>query len=291
MRLVSRIRVVLGMELPVRAVFEAPTVAGVAAALDAATGVVRPALVRQDRAEGELVPASFAQQRLWFLNRLEGRAPTYNVLWAVRLRGVLDHGALGQALDKVAGRHESLRTVFAEVDGVAVQQVRDVPAAGIELKVSQAAGGGLTAAVDAAAGEGFDLACAEPLVRVCLFEAAPGAPDGLDGPVPGEWVLVVVMHHAVTDGWSMALFARDLSAAYAARCQGRVPGWAALPVQYADYAIGSGRCWGRRTIPGAWPAGRSRTGRRRCGVRRRNWRCRRSGPARRWRRTVAAGWL
>ena len=251
MRLVSRIRVVLGMELPVRAVFEAPTVAGVAAALDAATGVVRPALVRQDRAEGELVPASFAQQRLWFLNRLEGRAPTYNVLWAVRLRGVLDHGALGQALDDVAGRHESLRTVFAEVDGVAVQQVRDVPAAGIELKVSQAAGGGLTAAVDAAAGEGFDLACAEPLVRVCLFEAAPGAPDGLDGPVPGEWVLVVVMHHAVTDGWSMALFARDLSAAYAARCQGRVPGWAALPVQYADYALWQRELLGSPDDPGS----------------------------------------
>ena len=251
MRLVSRIRVVLGMELPVRAVFETPTVAGVAAALDAATGVVRPALVRQDRAEGELVPASFAQQRLWFLNRLEGRAPTYNVLWAVRLRGVLDHGALGQALDDVAGRHESLRTVFAEVDGVAVQQVRDVPAAGIELKVSQAAGGGLTAAVDAAAGEGFDLACAEPLVRVCLFEAAPGAPDGLDGPVPGEWVLVVVMHHAVTDGWSMALFARDLSAAYAARCQGRVPGWAALPVQYADYALWQRELLGSPDDPGS----------------------------------------
>ena len=182
------------------------------------------------------MPASFAQQRLWFLNRLEGRAPTYNVPWAIRLSGALDLGALGQALNDVAGRHESLRTVFTEVDGVAVQQVRDLSAAGIELKVSPVAAGELAAALDAAAGEGFDLASAEPLVRACLFEVAADVPEP-DEPVAGEWVLVVVMHHAVTDGWSMALFARDLSAAYAARCQGREPGWAALAVQYADYAI------------------------------------------------------
>ena len=98
--------------------------------------MVRPALVRQERAEGELVPASFAQQRLWFLNRLEGRSATYNVPWAIRLRGDPGPGRAGQALNDVIGRHESLRTVFTEVDGVAVQQVRDMPAAGIELKVS-----------------------------------------------------------------------------------------------------------------------------------------------------------
>ena len=86
--------------------------------------------------------------------------------------------------------------------------------------------GGLAAAVEAVAGEGFDLASGEPLVRARLFEVSRG-----------EWVLVVVMHHAVTDGWSMAPLARDLSAAYAARCEGHEPGWAPLPVQYADYAI------------------------------------------------------
>ena len=95
MRLVSRIRAALDVELPVRAVFESPTVAGIAATLDEATGLVRPALVRQERA-GQLVPASFAQQRLWFLSRLEGRSATYNVPLAVRLSGTLDQDALGK---------------------------------------------------------------------------------------------------------------------------------------------------------------------------------------------------
>ena len=224
MRLVSRIRAALDVELPVRAVFEAPTVAGIAAALDEAAGVVRPALVRRERTG--LVPASFAQQRLWFLSRLEGRSATYNVPLAIRLSGALDQDALWQALDDVIGRHESLRTVFTEVDGVPVQQVLDPGTAGIGLRVSAVAGDELAGALEAAAGEGFDLACGEPLVRARLFQVAPD-----------ERVLVVVMHHAVTDGWSRAPFARDLSAAYAARCEGRAPGWAPLPVQYADYAI------------------------------------------------------
>ena len=133
MRLVSRIRAALDVELPVRAVFEAPTVAGIAAALDEATG--RSARRWCARSAAGLVPASFAQQRLWFLSRLEGRSATYNVPWAVRLSGALDQDALGQALNDVIERHESLRTVFTEVDGAAVQQVRDLPGAGIGLRV------------------------------------------------------------------------------------------------------------------------------------------------------------
>ena len=224
-----------------------------AAALDEASGMVRPGLVRRERADAEPLPASFAQQRLWFLNRLEGRSATYNIPVALRLRGALDPDALEQALNDVVGRHESLRTVFTEVDGTAVQQVRDMPGAGIELKASPVAEDELAEALDAAAGEGFDLACAEPLIRAHLFEVAAGAPepDGLDEPVAGEWVLMVVMHHAVTDGWSMAPFARDLSVAYAARCQGRVPGWAALPVQYADYALWQREVLGSQDDPGS----------------------------------------
>ena len=163
----------------------------------------------------------------------------------------LDQSALGQALNDVVGRHESLRTVFAEVDGA--PSSRSATAGGRDRAegVARSPTDELAAAVDAAAGEGFDLACAEPLVRACLFEVAAGAPDGPDEPVAGEWVLVVVMHHAVTDGWSMAPFARDLSAAYAARCQGRAPGWAALPVQYADYAIWQRDLLGSPDDPGS----------------------------------------
>jgi acyl carrier protein len=152
MRLVSRIRAALDVELPVRAVFETPTVAGIARALDQATGMVRPALVRRER--GQLVPASFAQQRLWFLNHLEGRSATYSVPLAVRLSGALDLDALRQALNDVVERHESLRTVFAEVDGAAVQQVRDLPGAGVELRASQVAGDELAAALDAVLAKG-----------------------------------------------------------------------------------------------------------------------------------------
>ena len=234
MRLVSQIRAVLGAELSLLAVFEAPTVAGIAAALDEASGMVRPALVRQDRGECQPVPASFAQQRLWFLNRLEGLSSTYNVSWAFRLRGDLDRNALRRALDDIVERHESLRTVLAEKDGAAVQQVRDVPSAGTDLCAASVTEDELAATVGAAVGEGFDLADAEPLMRTHLFELIPGScvsGDAAAGTVAGEWVLVVVMHHAVTDGWSMAPFARDLSAAYAARCAGRAPGWRALPVR------------------------------------------------------------
>ena len=166
--------------------------------------------------------------------------------WAIRLSGTLDPGALEQALDDVIGRHEVLRTVFTEVDGAAVQQVRDLPSAGIELKASPVTENELTAALEGAAGEGFDLACAESLVRARLFQVAAGAPEP-DEPVAGEWVLVVVMHHAVTDGWSMAPLARDLSAAYAARCQGRaagVGGAAGAVCRLRDLAAGPARLTG-----------------------------------------------
>src|SRR5438105_4854717 len=106
MWLVSRVRAVLGIELSLLAVFEDPTVAGVARALAEESGQLRPALVRRERSGP--APVSFAQQRLWFLNQLEGRSPTYNMRWAGRLRGALDRDALGRALADVVERHESL---------------------------------------------------------------------------------------------------------------------------------------------------------------------------------------
>ena len=222
-RLVARVRSVLDAEVPVRVLFEAPTPAALAGVLGQA-GPARLPLRPRER-PGQ-VPLSFAQQRLWFIAQLEGPSPVYNNPAAVRLEGKLDAAALEAALGDVIARHEVLRTVFPAFDGEPCQQVLDMSELGWCLPVTEASGGGeLERLVGEAAREPFDL-MAEVPVRVRLLPVAAEA-----------HVLVVVTHHIATDGWSASVLARDISTAYAARRQGRLPGWAALPVQYADYAL------------------------------------------------------
>ncbi|WNE94148.1 amino acid adenylation domain-containing protein [Streptomyces luomodiensis] len=223
-RLAGRIRSVLGAELAVRQLFDTPTVAGLARALDTA-GSARPAPAPAEPRPGR-IPASFAQRRLWFLHRFEGPSPTYNIPFALRLTGDLDRAALRDALADVAGRHESLRTVFAEDDEGPYQVVRhglearpeltvvpDVPPDRLERELAEAAG------------YAFDLSGELPW-RAWLF-----------GTGERERVLLLLVHHIAGDGWSVPLLARDIVTAYAARRTGTAPAWRPLPVQYADYSL------------------------------------------------------
>jgi hypothetical protein len=186
--------------------------------------MTRPALVRAGRPD--VVPLSFAQQRLWFLSQLEGPSPTYNVPIAFRLQaGDLDTGALLAALGDLAERHESLRTVFRDDGGVPRQLILDAADAYPSLTASETTPGQLPQAIADASGQGFDLS-AEPPLRAFLFRTAPA-----------DHVLLLLAHRIAVDGWSEARLARDLAAAYRARRAGTAPAQAPLPVQYADYAL------------------------------------------------------
>ncbi|MCP2253724.1 non-ribosomal peptide synthase domain TIGR01720/amino acid adenylation domain-containing protein [Prauserella aidingensis] len=225
-RLVSRIRTELDTELPVRAVFTEPSPAGLARAIDGA-GAARGAVTKRDRPE--LVPASPGQRRLWFLNQLDVAGDVYNIPVALRLSGELDSRALTAALADVVIRHESLRTVFAEHDGLAHQRVLDPGAATSLLArsttVVQHAEQDVPAAVRRASACPFDLATELPL-KVWLFEVDAD-----------EHVLLLVLHHIAADGWSLGPLLRDLGIAYSARIAGREPEYPPLPVQYADYTL------------------------------------------------------
>ncbi|ORA07585.1 non-ribosomal peptide synthetase, partial [Mycobacterium arosiense] len=225
MRLVAAIEMGLDADLSVRTVFEAPTVAQLALRIGADGGRREP-LIPVERPA--VVPLSFAQQRLWFIDQLLGPSPIYNMAAALRLSGPLDAEALGAALADVVARQESLRTLFPAVDGIPQQLVIPADRADFGWQVVDATGWSesrLVEVIDPAVRHSFDLATEIPL-RATLFRVADD-----------EHVLVAVLHHIAADGLSMAPLVADLGVAYASRCAGHAPGWAPLAVQYADYTL------------------------------------------------------
>ena len=230
-RVVSRIRADLGVELPVRALFESPTVESLATVVRTAGGKTsrtRAPLRRFDRPDR--LPLSYAQHRLWFLNRMEPDSSAYNIPIAFRITGVFDQEALRMSTGDLLERHEVLRTIFTEdASGEPEQTILSPGEARGRIADSftlvPARGEDLTELLRVAAESGFDLSAEIPL-RARVYDVAED-----------EYVLLIVLHHIAGDGWSSEAMMRDLSRAYAARLAGTKPDWEPLPVQYADYTL------------------------------------------------------
>ncbi|ORA15463.1 non-ribosomal peptide synthase/polyketide synthase, partial [Mycobacterium arosiense] len=239
MRVIAAVNSAMDVGVPVRVIFESPTVAQLAPRIGEDTGRLDP-LVAGERPA--VVPLSFAQSRLWFLDQLQGPSPVYNMAAAMRMHGRLDVPALRTALADVVARHESLRTVFAVTGETPQQVVIPVEQADLGWRTVNAhswSASRLREAIDAAARETFDLAGQIPL-RASLFRVADD-----------EYVLVAVVHHIAADGWSLRPLVRDLSVAYASRCAGRAPDWEPLAVQYVDYTLWQRAQFGELTDSGS----------------------------------------
>ncbi|HVG06916.1 MAG TPA: amino acid adenylation domain-containing protein [Thermoanaerobaculia bacterium] len=242
-QVVSRLRGAFGVDLPVRALFEATTVSRlaerIAAARSGPAGIETPALrpmPRDDQSHG--LPLSFAQGRLWLLDRLAPGTAIFNVPQPLTLRGPLDRPAMEAALTEIVRRHEVLRTMFREHQGAALQVIRPVgpvalPVSDLEELPAAAREAETRRLADLEARLPFDLA-AGPLLRTALLRLSSE-----------EHVLLLTIHHIVTDGWSMAIFTRELRELYAAFAAGRPSPLPELPLQYADFAV-----WQRRSLDG-----------------------------------------
>ncbi|MEO3752799.1 condensation domain-containing protein, partial [Streptomyces sp. B6B3] len=232
-RLISRIHTATGTHIPIRDLFQHPTIHALATHTTWTDSAARPALLptppRPDRP-----PLSHGQQRMWFLHHHEGPNPANNIPHATRLHGPLNTGALQAAFHDVARRHEILRTLYRDNNGVPYQHILspDDPEALPGLSVLPTTTATLNTDLAATLRQGFDIENEIPW-RATLHRISPT-----------DHVLVLVVHHIAADGWSLGTLTRELAAAYTARLDGNAPEWAPLPLQYADYAT-----WQRAHLP------------------------------------------
>ncbi|WP_083884313.1 amino acid adenylation domain-containing protein [Nocardia higoensis] len=236
-RVAARVGAALDTNVPVQMIFEAPTVARLAARVESHADLGRVALTAQPRPAR--IPLSYAQQRMWFLNRFEPDSPAYSIPIVMRLRGGLDLDALRAAVGDVVTRHEVLRTVYPHAGGEPAQVVLPASESAPSIPVVAVTEAEVHAAVSEFVSQVFDVTAEVPF-RLRLFDLGDD-----------EWVLAAVMHHITGDGSSLRPLARDVMVAYAARRQGEAPAWTPLPVQYADYAIWQHTVLGTEDDPGS----------------------------------------
>ncbi|CAI2797439.1 non-ribosomal peptide synthetase [Pseudomonas fluorescens group sp.] len=243
-QIVARLRSQFKLDLPLRVLFEQPTVALLAVAIaEREAQAAAPQAVALDtphaKARPALLPLSFSQQRLWFIEQLTPGTTLFNIPFALHLKGELNVPALNASLNDLLARHEILRTGIRSVDGVPSQHISD--ALEVALPFEDLSGLGATAregaqftALQATFEQPFDLT-EPPLLRARLLKVAPG-----------EHVLGIALHHLVSDAWSATIALRELALGYEARCNGSAAQLAALPLQYADFAL-----WQRDHLQGA----------------------------------------
>ena len=240
-QIISRVTNSFQIDIQLRRLFETPTIAGLASSIEASLGIEKdsqriPPIVPIPRSDE--IPLSFAQQRLWFLDRIEPGNPTYNVPAAFRLAGELSVHALEQSLTEIARRHEVLRTIFSTVNGEQVQMI--LPPSHFSLAYTDLSDRpesereqALPSMLSKEAERSFDLSRG-PLIRAQLLRLASQ-----------DHVLFLNMHHIISDGWSMGVLFRELSELYQAYGLGKASPLPELAVQYADYSI-----WQRQWLQG-----------------------------------------
>ncbi len=230
-QLMSRIRDELNVNIPLRCLFESPTIAGLAEIIDSKSTnfpVTYPAIKVVDR--DEELPLSFAQQRLWFLNQLIPNSPLYNIFTAVKLTGSLNVAALEKSLNRVVQRHEILRTSFITVKDKPIQNIIDnlileLPVVDLQSTTLTEQSQLLINILSAEQLQPFDLNN-PPLLRVKLLRLSST-----------EHILLLTMHHIISDAWSMGVLVKEITSLYQACCNAKTNPLPPLPIQYADFAV------------------------------------------------------